>query len=64
MGLPSLKYTEPTTNDQTASQEDEAWETDPADRLTRIAEDLGTEKFERDQERLERDFSSMGGNAI
>ena len=64
MGLPSLKYHEPTTNDTTESSEGKAWETDPADRLTRIAEGLGAEKFERDQERLERDFSSMGGNSI
>ena len=58
MGLPSLKYHEPTTNDKAEAQEGEAWEADPS------IQDMGSPEFERDQERLERDFSCMGGNAI
>ena len=37
MGLPSLKYHEPTSNTKAEEQGGEDWEADPADRLTRIA---------------------------
>ena len=61
MGLPSLKYKEPTTDDKDESQAGKAWTPYEIDEDGNV---LGGEEFERDQERLERDFSSMGGNAI